>query len=104
MLRKTVGCWAQARLAVSSLAWVETRIVGLTTQPLALHGYYSQTYHPFHHNFDEEFIFEPRLDSGTSAEQLHELAAANVQLFYVLHAATSDQVYTLGFDGEFRPL
>src|SRR4029453_5198009 len=43
-------------------AWVETRITGLTSRPLILRSEWSQTYHPGHHNFYEEFAFEPRLD------------------------------------------
>ncbi len=39
--------------------WVGTTITGLTTQPIELTGYFSQTYLPGHHNFGEEFLFEP---------------------------------------------
>src|SRR5262245_18200053 len=33
--------------------WVESTIAGLTTTPIALRGYFSQTYRPEHHNFSE---------------------------------------------------
>jgi hypothetical protein len=47
--------------------WGETRISGLSSQPIVLHGYYSQTYRPEHHNFGESFIFEPLLEEGMPA-------------------------------------
>ena len=51
--------------------WEQSRISGLTVEPIVLQGYYSQTYGPWHHNFSEEFIFEPRLEPGLPAEQLN---------------------------------
>ena len=45
--------------------WDKTVIEGLTSEPIVLRGYYSQTYLPGHHNFWESFIFEPRLEEGT---------------------------------------
>jgi hypothetical protein len=87
-----------------AIQWVESRITGLTSQPIVLHGYYSQTYHPFHHNFIEQFIFEPRLDSSVTAEQLQELEAANIQLLYTLSEQKNSPIYALGYDGRFRPL
>jgi hypothetical protein len=65
------------------IQFVETRLTGLTTNVITLRGYYSQTYRPGHHNFSEEFIFEPRLEPGLSASTLAELSAANVQFLHV---------------------
>jgi hypothetical protein len=65
------------------LQFAETRITGLTTSPIVLTNAYSQTYGPGHHNFSEEFIFEPRLEPGLSPATLAELQAANIQLIYV---------------------
>ena len=39
--------------------WKETIIQGLTPEPIVLTSWYAQTYAPGHHNFWEEFIFEP---------------------------------------------
>jgi hypothetical protein len=73
--------------------FVETRITGLTTQPIVLHGYYSQTFHPFHHNFGEEFLFEPRLEPGISQSVLDELEAKNIQLIYFCNPIISTLSY-----------
>ena len=63
--------------------WVETVITGLTTEPIVLHDWYSQTYRPGHHNITEYFIFEPRLEPGMSPQILNELTAQNIQYLYV---------------------
>lgn len=82
--------------------WVETRIYGLTSEPIKLHGYYSQTYKPGHHNFQEEFLFEPGLESGLNENQRAELAANNIRAIYALRAVDESQTIELfGFD---RPL
>ena len=84
--------------------WVETRITGLTSEPIVLRGYYSQTYRPEHHNFAEHFIFEPRLEAGISSEIIAELNAANIKLIYFRWAGPQSQLNTLGFDDVFRPV
>lgn len=81
----------------------KTVLTGLTAAPIILTNYYSQTYRPGHHNFTEEFIFEPRLDPGVSATARAELEAANVQLIY-LELGSGDNAKILGLDGKFRPL
>ena len=43
-------------------AWKQTTITGLLDEPLVLKGWFSQTYAPGHHNFWEEFIFEPSME------------------------------------------
>jgi len=57
--------------------------VGLTSEPVLLHGEYAQTYRPGHHNFSETFVFEPALDPGVSQQQLDELAEAGVRLLRI---------------------
>src|SRR5262249_40162135 len=57
----------------------KTTISGLTAEPLVLTSEYSQTYAPGHHNFWEDFLFEPRLDPGVTPAQLAELEAADIQ-------------------------
>jgi hypothetical protein len=85
--------------------FVETHITGLTTDPIVLHDYYSQTYRPGHHNFSEDFIFEPRLDPALPAAIRDELDAANVQLLHVHWPGHENVTFTvLGFDGVFRKL
>jgi len=64
--------------------WVETSIHGLTTTPIVLHGDYSQTYRPEHHNFSEHFIFDPAQEPGIPQAQLDELAAAGVRFIHAV--------------------
>ena len=87
------------------LQFVETRITGLTTDPIVLTNCYSQTYGPGHHNFTEEFIFEPRLDPGVPPATLAQLNAANIQLIYVFWSGgTNALFYALGLRPEIPPL
>jgi hypothetical protein len=72
-----------------NIGFVDTTLRGLTTSPLVLHARAAQTYHPFHHNFSEMFLFEPRLDPGVTPEQLAELDAHQIVQI----------VFGLGFDG-----
>ena len=85
-------------------AWVETTIEGLTTERIVLRGDYSQTYRPGHHNFWEEFIFDPKLEPGVSEKQLAELIAADIDLLYVSADERRESVFALGADGKLRPL
>ncbi len=85
------------------LGFVDTRITGLTPEPVVLTGYFSQTYRPGHHNFTEEYLFEPGLDPQVPAAVLAELAAADVRLIYVqLGYSPGPIIRTLGFDGKWR--
>ncbi len=87
------------------LQFVETRIAGLTTNPIVLTNCYSQTYGPGHHNFTEEFIFEPRLDPGVPPATIAQLNAANLQLIYVFWSGGTNAImWGLGLDQKFRPL
>jgi hypothetical protein len=82
----------------------QTTLTGLTTDPMVLRGYYSQTYRPGHHNFTEEFIFEPRLEPGVPEAALAELAAADI-LYIHVHAGFEEPVFhAVGFDGKLRRL
>ncbi len=65
------------------IEFAETTIDGLTTDPIVLHGYYSQTYRPGHHNFSEQFLFEPRLEPGIPQDTLDELEAQDIRLIHV---------------------
>jgi hypothetical protein len=89
------------------LAWKQTTISGLTSQPLVLSGYYSQTYCPMRHNISEEFLFEPQLEEGISSSLIQELNAADVQLIYFKTDSLfggSPMVQLVGFDGNVRDL
>ncbi len=83
--------------------FVETRITGLTTNPIVLDDYYSQTYRPGHHNFTEEFIFEPRLEPDLPSASLTELNTANIQLVHIHLRGSGRMEFTvLGLDGVLR--
>jgi hypothetical protein len=76
----------------------------LTSDPIVLRGDYSQTYRPGHHNFSEEFVFEPGLEGSLPPGLLAELQAADVQLIHALVNFDRTQITVLGLDGQFRVL
>jgi hypothetical protein len=78
--------------------WVETRIEGYTREPIVLRGYYSQTYKPDHHNFNEHFLFEPQLEPGLSPEVLVELGEENIRLIHIHGGISEPTITTYGFD------
>jgi len=78
--------------------WVETVIAGYTTEPIILHGWYSQTYRPQHHNFSEDFIFEPQLEPGLSTGLLAQLRAKDIRLIYLQVGFGDPIIRTYGFD------
>ena len=63
-------------------SWNETVITGLTSEPIVLHGDFSQSFKAYHHNFGAKFLFDPRLEPGISQSILNELAASNIELIY----------------------
>jgi hypothetical protein len=95
---------AAAGYTAPLVRFMETRITGLTTQPIVLTNYYSQTYRPGHHNFTEEFIFEPRLEPGLPASALAELNAANIQLIHAKWGVNPAVIDVLGLDQKLRGL
>ena len=82
--------------------WVETRITGLTADPIVLHGYWSQTYHPFHHNFSEEFVFEPAREPDLPAAIRDELLMRDVALVYFQPDYDGVDIRLIGLDGGVR--
>ena len=76
-----------------------TTITGLTTSPIVLTGYYSQTYRPQHHNFSNDYIFDPWLEPGISATTLNELQAANIRLLFI---SSSTEIWVLTLDGQLQ--
>jgi hypothetical protein len=59
--------------------WVETTITGLIPQPIVLRGDYAQTYRPGHHNFSEDFLFDPHLEPDLEPELRAELVSRNIR-------------------------
>ncbi|MBX3748075.1 MAG: hypothetical protein KF833_22435 [Verrucomicrobiae bacterium] len=86
-------------------AWVETTVTGFTSRPVVLRGDFSQTYRPGHHNFWEEFLFDPWLEPGLEPDLLAELAAADIRGWrLVWDGPDVSQWSVLGMDGRFREL
>lgn len=67
------------------LSWDQTTIKDIPglSQPVVLKDYFSQTYHPGHHNFWEEFLFDPFLEPGIAPEILEHFENADVRWIYV---------------------
>ena len=86
------------------IRFVQTRITGLSSDPVVLTNDFSQTYDAGRHNWGEVFIFEPRLEPGLAQSTLTELNAANIQLLYVQTYDTNATFRVLGLDGKFRTL
>ena len=61
-----------------AIKWEQTTIMGVTTTPIVLTGYFSQTYAPNHHNFGGQYIFDPRLEPGLSQATRDELETADI--------------------------
>jgi hypothetical protein len=90
--------WESMILTYPLSHFIETTITGLTTQPIVLHGYYSQTFAASHHNYPDYFLFEPRLEPGISQSILDELEAQNIQLIYYNDDYYNPSISTLSYD------
>jgi hypothetical protein len=73
---------AQAANTAPLLQFVSTTIEGLTTAPLLLTNHFSQTCAPSHHNLNDSFLFEPRLDANVTPAQLSELNTLNIRALH----------------------
>lgn len=76
-----------------------TTITGLLPEPIVLTGYYSQTYRPGHHNFTEEFIFEPGLDENLPAAQRSALQTAGIQALHITGGLAAAPAFVLSTAG-----
>jgi len=79
-----------------------TTITGLTSQPIVLTDYWSQTYRPGHHNFTEEFIFEPALSPDVPAALLTELRNAEIQSLYIEAGMLNTPAWVISPSGVLR--
>ena len=77
-----------------------------STNHVVLHGYYSQTYRPEHHNFSEHFLFEPQLEPGISRRVLNELRSQDIRLIQLIidRFGGGSRLMTYGFDPEMSSL
>lgn len=84
--------------------WDVTTISGLTTAPIELRGFWSQTYRPGHHNFGEDFMFEPALEEGIDQATLDELEALDIKALWVRWGWDTGAIQIVGLDGKIREL
>jgi hypothetical protein len=81
---------------------LSTRIEGLTTEPIVLSDYYSQTFEGEHIVRSERFVFEPRLEPNISSAILAELEALNIQLLVFTHRFGIPRLRLIGRERELR--
>lgn len=74
--------WSWDWISPTSVQFESTRIEGLTTEPIVLTGYFSQSVGAGAHLCPKNFLFEPGLEPGISQQTLDELIARNVRLIY----------------------
>jgi hypothetical protein len=74
--------WGWGWDAPTCVQFGQTRIEGLTTEPIVLTGYFSQSIGGGAHLCPKNFLFEPGLEPGISQKTLDELRAKNIRLVY----------------------
>jgi hypothetical protein len=100
--------WGWAWDSPTSVQFESTRIDGLTSEPLVLTGYFSQSVGGGAHLCPKNFLFEPGLEPGIPPQTLDELRARDVRLIYFTTGArecrpteqqdTPPSIRLLGFD------
>ncbi len=100
--------WGWGWDAPTSVQFERTRIDGLTTEPIVLTGYFSQSVGGGAHLCPKNFLFEPALEPDISQQILDELEAKNIRLVYFTTGArecrptewqdTPPAIRLLGFD------
>ena len=74
--------WGWGWDAPASVQFEQTRIEGLTSEPIVLTGFFSQSVGGGSHLCPKNFLFEPALEPGLSSQSRDELKARNVRLIY----------------------
>ena len=74
--------WSMMGGTPTSVQFKQTRIEGLTTEPIVLRGYFSQSIGGGSHLCPKNFLFEPALEPGISQTILDELRDKNVKYIY----------------------
>jgi len=103
--------WSMMGGTPTSVQFDQTRIEGLSTEPIVLTGYFSQSFGGGSHLCPKNFIFEPTLEPGISQAILNELKDKNVKYIYYTTGArecrptewqdTPPQIILYGFDAYF---
>ena len=97
-------------LAPTSIQFGQTRIEGLTSEPIVLTGFFSQSVGGGAHLCPKYFLFEPQLEPGISLQILDELRTKDIRLIYFETGArecrptewedTGPAIRIYGFDDE----
>jgi hypothetical protein len=103
--------WSMMGGTPTSVQFEQTRIEGLTTEPIVLTGFFSQSVGGGSHLCPKYFLFEPALEPGISQTILDELKVKNVKYIYYTTGArecrptewqdTPPQIILYGFDTNF---
>jgi hypothetical protein len=67
-----------AGYTVPLAGWESTEIRGLTTQVIRLKSDWSQAFRPQHHNFGEDFVFQPGVEPGLRQSLLNQLRQKDI--------------------------
>jgi hypothetical protein len=84
----------------------QTRIEGLTAEPIVLTNYYSQTMSMGHLSSVHSFLLEPRFEPGISPTIVSELEALNIRILALGTGSTAisaPALSVMGRDNTFRP-
>lgn len=100
--------WGWGWATPAAVQFEQTRIEGLTSEPIVLTGYFSQSVGGGAHLCPKNFLFEPGLEPGIPQKTLDELRARNIRLIYYTTGArecrptewqdTPPQIRFYGFD------
>jgi hypothetical protein len=103
--------WSMMGGTPTSVQFEQTRIEGLTTEPIVLTGYFSQSFGGGSHLCPKNFLFEPALEPGISQAILDELKDKNVKYIYYTTGArecrptewqdTPPKIILYGFETDF---
>ena len=74
--------WGWGWATPTCVQFEQTRIEGLTSEPIVLTGYFSQSVGGGAHLCPKNFLFEPGLEPGIPQKTLDELRARNIRLIY----------------------
>jgi len=74
--------WSWDPSSPTSIQIDRTRIDGLTSEPIELRGFFSQSVGGGSHLCPKNFLFEPALEPGISSQILDELKARDIRLIY----------------------
>jgi len=102
--------WSMMGRTPTSIQFEQTRIEGLTSEPIILTGYYSQSVGGGSHLCPKNFLFEPALEPDISQTILNELGDQGICLIYYTTGArecrptewkdTPQQIRFYGFDDD----